>query len=47
MFVGTISTRMWFMLKNKKEVIATIMGDKQYTDEEITTIMVEELMNEM
>jgi SWI/SNF-related matrix-associated actin-dependent regulator 1 of chromatin subfamily A len=47
MFVGTISTRMWFMLKNKKEVIATIMGDKQYTDEEITAIMVEELMNEM
>ncbi len=47
MFVETISTRMWFMLKNKKEVIATIMGDKQYTDEEITAIMVEELMNEM
>ena len=47
MFIGTISTRMWFMLKNKKEVIATIIGDKQYTDEEITTMMVEELMNEM
>jgi SNF2 family DNA or RNA helicase len=47
LFVDTISTRMWFMLKNKKEVIATIMGDKQYTDEEITTMMVEELMNEM
>jgi len=38
---------MWYMLKNKKEVIATIMGDKLYTDEEITAMMVEELMNEM
>jgi SWI/SNF-related matrix-associated actin-dependent regulator 1 of chromatin subfamily A len=47
LFVDSISTRMWFMLKNKKEVIATIMGDKQYTDEEITAMMVEELINEM
>jgi SWI/SNF-related matrix-associated actin-dependent regulator 1 of chromatin subfamily A len=47
LFDDTISTRMWSMLQNKKEVIATIMGDKKLTDEEITAIMTEQLMNEL
>lgn len=47
LFVDTISTRMWNMLQNKKDVIATIMGDKQLTEEEITALMVDELMNEL
>jgi SWI/SNF-related matrix-associated actin-dependent regulator 1 of chromatin subfamily A len=47
LFVDTISTRMWNMLRNKKDIISTIMGDKKLTDEEITVIMTEELMNEL
>lgn len=47
LFDDTISTRMWSMLQNKKEVIATIMGDKKLTDEEITVMMAEQLMNEL
>lgn len=47
LFEDTISTRMWNMLQNKKDVIATIMGDKQLTEEEITTLMVDKLMNEL
>jgi hypothetical protein len=35
------------MLRNKKDIISTIMGDKKLTDEEITVIMTEELMNEL
>jgi SWI/SNF-related matrix-associated actin-dependent regulator 1 of chromatin subfamily A len=46
LFVDTISTRMWHMLNNKKDVISTIMGDKKMSDEEITTLMVDELINE-
>lgn len=47
LFDDTISTRMWNILRNKKDVIATIMGDKKLTDDEITALMVEELMNEL
>jgi SWI/SNF-related matrix-associated actin-dependent regulator 1 of chromatin subfamily A len=47
LFMDTISTRMWNMLQNKKDVIATIMGDKQLTEEEITIMMMEEIMNEL
>lgn len=47
LFVDTISTRMWNMLQNKKDVISTIMGDKKLTDEEITVMMTEKLMNEL
>jgi hypothetical protein len=38
---------MWNMLRNKKDVIATIMGDKKLTDDEITVLMTEELMSEL
>jgi len=34
---------MWEMLQNKKDVIATIMGEKKLTEDEITTLMVDEL----
>ena len=47
LFDDTISIRMWNMLRNKKDVIATIMGDKKLTDDEITVLMTEELMNEL
>lgn len=47
LFDDTISTRMWNMLRNKKDVIATIMGDKKLSDDEITVLMTEELMNEL
>lgn len=46
LFEDTISIRMWFMLKNKKDVISTIMGDKKMSEDEINTLMVEQLMEE-
>ena len=46
LFLDTISTRMWFMLNNKKDVISTIMGDKKMSEDEINAIMVEKLMQE-
>ena len=47
LFDDTISIRMWNMLNYKKDVISTIIGDKKMTDEEITVLMTEELMNEL
>ncbi len=47
LFEDTISTRMWETVRNKKNVIATIMGDNKLTDEEIIAIMTEELMKEI
>lgn len=46
LFDNTISSRMWTMLNNKKDIIDIIMGDKQFTDEEITTLLVEEIIKE-
>lgn len=46
LFVDTISTRMWDMLNDKKDVISTIMGDKKISDDEITTLLVDEIINE-
>lgn len=46
LFDDTISIRMWDMLNNKKDVIATIMGDKKYTEEEITAMMADLLIEE-
>jgi SWI/SNF-related matrix-associated actin-dependent regulator 1 of chromatin subfamily A len=43
LFDDTISTRMWDMLKNKKDVINTILGEKQLTEEEITELLIEKL----
>jgi hypothetical protein len=45
LFDDTISTRMWEMLKNKKDVISTIMGEKIMTEDEITNILIEQLLD--
>jgi SWI/SNF-related matrix-associated actin-dependent regulator 1 of chromatin subfamily A len=45
LFDNTISTRMWEMLNNKKDVISTIMGDKILSEDEITTLLVEQINN--
>jgi hypothetical protein len=47
LFDDTISIRMWNMLNNKKDVISTIIRDKKITEEEITVMMTEQLMNEL
>ena len=44
LFDNTISTRMWDMLRNKKEIINTILGENTLTDDEITTLLVEQLI---
>lgn len=44
LFDNTISTRMWDMLNNKKDVISTIMGDKKLTEDEITNILLEQFI---
>jgi SWI/SNF-related matrix-associated actin-dependent regulator 1 of chromatin subfamily A len=43
LFDNTISTRMWEMLNNKKDVISTIMGEKILSEDEITTLLVEQI----
>jgi SWI/SNF-related matrix-associated actin-dependent regulator of chromatin subfamily A-like protein 1 len=47
LFGDTISTRMWYMLKNKQNIINTIIGDKDMTEEQITTALVDELIKEI
>jgi hypothetical protein len=34
---------MWEMLKNKKEIINTILGEKELSEEEITELLIEKL----
>ena len=46
MFEDTISTRMWETLRTKKDIISTIIGDSQLSDEEIIEIMTDKLINE-
>ncbi len=46
-FTDTISTRMWLMVRNKRDIISTIIGDKKMSEEEITALMVDNLMNEL
>ena len=43
LFDNTISTRMWDMLNSKKDIIATIMGEKELTEDEITELLIENL----
>lgn len=43
LFSNTISTKMWEMLNKKKDIIATIMGDKKLTDDEITELIIDNL----
>jgi len=46
MFEDTISTRMWETLRTKKDIISTIIGDSQLSDEEIIEIMTDKLIDE-
>ena len=46
LFEDTISIRMWSVLRTKKDVISTIIGDKKLTEEEIIEIMTEKLIEE-
>lgn len=45
-FLDTISTRMWEMLQNKKDAIKTIMGDKKMSEEEISELLIDNILNE-
>jgi SWI/SNF-related matrix-associated actin-dependent regulator 1 of chromatin subfamily A len=45
LFEDTISTRMWEMLRNKKDIISTIMGEKKLSDDEITDLLSEQLID--
>lgn len=47
LFDDTISTRMWDTLRNKKEVIDTILGNKSLTDNEITEIITQLILEEL
>ena len=46
LFENTVSTRMWDVLRTKKDIIATIIGDTKLSDEEIIEIMTDKLINE-
>lgn len=41
LFEDTISTRIWSVLQTKKEIIATIMGEREYNEEELMQKMME------
>jgi SWI/SNF-related matrix-associated actin-dependent regulator 1 of chromatin subfamily A len=45
LFDDTISTRMWNMLNTKKNIINTIMGENKLTDDEITELLLNELIS--
>lgn len=46
LFADTVSTRMWYTLQNKKDIINTIMGGNELSDNEIIDIMVNEILEE-
>ncbi len=45
-FIDTISTRMWDMLNNKMDVINIIMGDKSLNEEQITHLLIDNIIDE-
>jgi SWI/SNF-related matrix-associated actin-dependent regulator 1 of chromatin subfamily A len=45
LFDDTISIKMWDILKNKKEIISTIISDGKQTDDEITKIIIDDIIN--
>ena len=47
LFDGTVSIRMWETLRRKKDVISTIMGETNKTEEEITEMLMDEILNEI
>ena len=44
MFIDTISTRMYDTVKEKQDIISTIVGDKKMTEEELTEVMMDQIM---
>jgi SNF2 family DNA or RNA helicase len=46
LFENTVSTRMWNILNNKKNIISTIIGDKKLSEEELLEIITDKLINE-
>jgi SWI/SNF-related matrix-associated actin-dependent regulator 1 of chromatin subfamily A len=44
LFDDTISSRMWSMLNSKKDIINIIMGDKKLTEDDITALLVDDLI---
>jgi len=47
LFDDTISTRMWDTLRSKKDIISTIIGDKKLTEEEISSKLIEQAINQI
>jgi len=45
LFSDTISTRIWGVLKKKKEIINTILGEREFSEEEIMETMMEIIEN--
>jgi SWI/SNF-related matrix-associated actin-dependent regulator 1 of chromatin subfamily A len=41
LFIDTISIRIWQTLQMKKDIIATIMGEKEYTEEELNQKLID------
>ena len=46
LFENTISTRMWNVLRNKKDIISTIMGDTKLSDDEMLEMLMDKMLNE-
>jgi SWI/SNF-related matrix-associated actin-dependent regulator 1 of chromatin subfamily A len=46
LFEDTVSIRMWGVLKNKKEIISTIIGDKKLSESEITDLLMQNIIDE-
>ena len=46
LFEKTISTRMWDVLRNKKDIISTIMGDTKLTDNEVLELLMDKFLLE-
>jgi SWI/SNF-related matrix-associated actin-dependent regulator 1 of chromatin subfamily A len=46
LFEKTISTKMWSVLKGKREVINTILGGDNLSDDQITEIIINEIIEE-
>jgi beta-mannanase len=44
LFSETVSDRMWWTLKKKKDVISTIIGEKEFDDNEVQSRILDELV---
>jgi SWI/SNF-related matrix-associated actin-dependent regulator 1 of chromatin subfamily A len=45
LFIDSISIRMWEMLNHKKDIINTILGENKLTEQEITEMIIDKLIN--